>query len=289
MSKRAVLRFSKSPEGTLRSIVMLLVLAGALALAACGDPAAPRSGRAIGLYTSLPIVWSESGDIRELLASERPQHWALAALSSAGPVIPLDSLADGDGSLPLPRDALLVLAQPRPLGPQENVALDRWVREGGRVLLFADPMLTAPTAYALGDPRRPQDTVLLSPILTRWGLRLEFDEVQPSGEHMVETTLGAIPVNFTGRFRVLGNFGESGEKRGREASTGKSGIKGKVGDAPGICQLEAEGLIARCRVEKGRVLAVSDASILEEGDDPDMLAQRRKALAALIARAESGD
>lgn len=287
MSKRAALRFSNSTVGTLRSLVT--ILAGALALAACGDSVAPRSGRPIGLYTSLPIVWGESGDIRELLASERPRHWALAALSSAGPVIPLDALADGTGSLPLPRDALLVLAQPRPLGPQENVALDHWVRAGGRVLLFADPMLTAPTGYALGDPRRPQDTVLLSPILSRWGLRLEFDEMQPSGERRVETALGAIPANLPGRFRVPGNFGENGEKQGREPFTGNSGIKGKAGDAPGTCMLEAEGLIARCRVEKGRVLAVSDASILEDSDDPDKLTHRRKALAALIARTESGD
>ncbi len=287
MPKRAALPFSK-PRAA-------LLLASVLTLAGCGDSQpSPLPGREIGLYTSLPIVWGESGDIRELLEKERPRHWALAVLSSAGTLHPLDTVTDR-----LPRDALLVLAQPRPLSPQENVALDRWVREGGRVLLFADPLLTAPTRYALGDPRRPQDTVLLSPILARWGLRLEFDEAQPAGEHLVETAFGPLPVNLAGRFRLLGNSGESASSPGfsgkhgtdgdRGADPGKSGIMGTSGDGPGRCRLEAEGILARCAVEKGQIFAISDAAVLEESDDPASLAQRRKVFSALIGWAENGD
>ncbi|MBO9724528.1 MAG: ABC transporter [Novosphingobium sp.] len=287
MPKRAALPFSK-----LRAA---LLLASALTLAGCGDSQpSSSSGREIGLYTSLPIVWGESGDIRELLEKERPRHWALAVLSSAGTLHPLDTVTDR-----LPRDALLVLAQPRPLSPQENVALDRWVREGGRVLLFADPLLTAPTRYALGDPRRPQDTVLLSPILARWGLRLEFDEAQPAGEHLVETALGPLPVNLAGRFRLLGNSGESASSPGfsgkhgtvgdHGVDPGKSGIMGTSGDAPGRCHLEAEGVLARCSVEKGRVFAVSDAAVLEKSDDPASIALRRNIFSTLIGWAETGD
>lgn len=277
MPKRAALPFSK-----LRAA---LLLASALTLAGCGDsqPSANRN-REIGLYTSLPIVWGESGDIRELLERERPRHWALAVLSSAGRLHPLDTVTDG-----LPRDALLVLAQPRPLSPQENVALDRWVRAGGRVLLFADPLLTAPTRYALGDPRRPQDTVLLSPILARWGLRLEFDEAQPAGERLVETALGRIPVNLAGRFRLSGFSGKLGTDGDRTGDPGKSGVVGTGGDQLGRCYLEAEGLLARCAVEKGRIFAISDVAMLEESDDPAALALRRKVLSALIGWAETGD
>ncbi|GFE73594.1 GldG family protein [Novosphingobium sp. TCA1] len=206
-------------------------------------------------------------------------------LSSHGTLKPLDTLVDAAGRLALPRDALLVLAQPRPLSPQENVVLDRWVREGGRVLLFADPALTMPSRFALGDPRRPQDTVLLSPILARWGMGLEFDEAAPPGERLVDTERGPLPVNLPGRFRLAGNFGESPSAR----PTGKSGIAGKAGDAPGTCTLSAEGLLARCRVEKGRIFAVSDAALLEEVPDPAALARRREALGALIDWAESGD
>lgn len=278
---------------------VLTLLASALALGACGESGAPRSGRTIGLYTSLPIVWGESGDIRELLAAERPQHWALAVLSSAGRPTALDTLVDEAGNLPLPHDGLLVLAQPRPLTPQENVALDRWVREGGRVLLFADPMLTAPSRYALGDPRRPQDTVLLSPILARWGLRLEFDEDQPTGERLVATDFGLLPAVLAGRFRVLENSGESALLR---SASGKSGTEGEndpiagkhgtmetIGDASSACRLFADGIIARCAAGKGRILAVSDAALFEEGEDQALLDTRRTTLAALIAQAESGD
>lgn len=277
----------------------LALLASALALAACGESGVPRSAPTIGLYTSLPIVWGESGDIRELLADERPQHWALAALTSAGTLTPLDTLADASGNLPLPRDGLLVLAQPRPLTPQENVALDRWVREGGSVLLFADPMLTAPSRYALGDPRRPQDTVLLSPILARWGLRLEFDDAQPADERLVATDFGAIPVALAGRFRFSGNSGEgallpgtsgkNGPDRHGGPVTGKTGIMGKDGDVASPCHLIADGIVAQCVSGKGRILAISDAALFEESEDRASLDIRRKTLASLTAQALSGD
>ena len=43
------------------------------------------------------------------------------------------------------------LAQPA----EDLVALDDWVRGGGRVLLLADPMLEWPSKRPLGDPLRP--------------------------------------------------------------------------------------------------------------------------------------
>ena len=73
-----------------------------------------------------------------------------------------------------------MMIQPRPLSPQENVALDNWVAAGGRLLLFADPALTEDSAFAIGDRRRPQDVVLLSPILARWGLELELTRTSRS-------------------------------------------------------------------------------------------------------------
>ena len=134
--------------------------------------------------------------------------------------------------------SLLVMAQPRPLSPQENVALDRWVRGGGHLLLFADPMLTADSLFALGDRRRPQDVVLLSPILTRWGLELTFDEDQPAGEQLADWEGTNLPVNLPGKF-VL-----QGKSR--------------------MCRLLADGLAARCTIGKGRVLALADAALLED-------------------------
>ncbi|WP_454797637.1 Gldg family protein [Novosphingobium lindaniclasticum] len=262
---------------------VLTLLAGVLALASCGDSRPPRADREVGLYTSLPILWAESDDIRDLLAADRPQHWAGPVLSDAGKLVPLDTLADANGVLPLPHDGLLVLAQPRPFSPQENVALDRWVRDGGRVLLFADPMLTMPSRHALGDPRRPQDMAMLSPILAHWGLRMEFDEGQPAGERMAASFVGEFPVNLAGRFRSSGNSGD------RLPESGKHGKDGKPGDARDACRIESEGLIARCKIGHGRVFAVSDAALFEESPDVGRQAICRKVLAAMILGAESGD
>ena len=73
----------------------------------------------------------------------------------------------------------LLLAQPRALSGPENVALDAWVRGGGHLLLFADPMMTGESRFGIGDRQRPQDVILLSPILNRWCRDPQFDQNQP--------------------------------------------------------------------------------------------------------------
>ena len=192
----------------------------------------------IGLFTTLPIVWPEANDIKDLLRSDAPPHWALAVLQQRGPVRPLDSLLPQPDAPVLQGVALLVMAQPRPLSPQENVALDGWVRKGGHLLLFADPMLTEDSAFGIGDRRRPQDIVLLSPILARWGLRLEFDDGAPIGERIIEMPGGALPVNLPGELAVV--------------------------DLRGGCRAFAAGAGARCRIGKGQVLVIADAALLEQ-------------------------
>lgn len=222
-----------------------------LALAACGNTGeAPQPGTTIGLSTSLPLIWGEGGDIRGQLADSAPRHWALAVLERHGKVVPLDTLAGPQG-LGLPPDGLLVLAQPRPLSPEENVALDAWVRDGGRLLLFADPMLTAESAYAIGDPRRPETIAMLSPILRHWGLEPEFDDAQPPGERTLTPFGISLPVDLPGRFRTL---------------------------AAAPCRLQADGFAAECDIGKGRVIVLADAAVFD-GDD----AGRSKALAALLS------
>ena len=60
------------------------------------------------------------------------------------------------------------MAQPLAQAPENLVALDDWVRGGGRVLLLADPMLEWPSKRPLGDPLRPPpmfaDTGLARPL-----------------------------------------------------------------------------------------------------------------------------
>ncbi len=236
-----------------------LLLSGALALAACGGGEARQATDAtrpvIGLSTSLPIVWPESDDIAGMLQDDAPPHWALSVLREVGEVRPLDSLAAPGGALPLPSDAVLVMAQPWPLSPQENVALDDWVRGGGRVLLFADPMLTFESRFALGDRRRPQDVAMLSPILTRWGLELRFDEDQPEGGRVIVDGALAIPVRLSGTFAVREN--------------------------PGQCVLGGEGLVAQCRIGRGQIVAIADAALLGNRAEEEQ-GLRRAALHKLL-------
>lgn len=193
--------------------------------------AAPEPVGDVGLFTSLPILWGEYGDLSELLTPKGEAHWAVGVLARRGALRPLDRLA------PLPPGlGVVVMAQPRPLAPDENVALDQWVRAGGRVLLFADPMLTQHSQFAIGDRRRPEDTVLLSPILTRWGLQLHFDDTQPAGEQEVELFGEVIRVNLAGRF---------------VPAQGAS-----------HCRVYAEGLAARCEIGAGAIVAIADAALL---------------------------
>jgi hypothetical protein len=195
----------------------------------------PLPQRPIGLFTSLPILWNESDSPADLLRSDQPPHWARAVIAERGQIVPLDQLTALDAKL-----TRLILAQPRALSPDENVALDSWVRGGGRLILFADPALTAHSRFAVGDPRRPQDLVMLSPILAHWGLGLTFTEDQPPGLRAVAVPAGQLPVDLPGSWQL----------------------------APGsTCQLAGAGIVATCRIGKGRVLALADAALL----DPELV------------------
>jgi hypothetical protein len=80
---------------------------------------------ALMLFTSLPILWNETPDLAAMLRADAPPHWARRALEARYTLVARDTL------LAPPLDArFLLLAQPRPLAPQENVALDDWVRAG---------------------------------------------------------------------------------------------------------------------------------------------------------------
>ena len=225
-------------------------LAAALVWQGSVRHASPRE--AVGLFTTLPILWAESGDVGDLVSSRAEPHWARNVIEKAGPIVPLDDLAQPGRLAPLHR---IVMAQPRPLSPSENVALDHWVRGGGRLLLFADPMVTGDSAFALGDPRRPPTTVLLSPILGRWGLELRYDERQPFGQHTGKALGIAVPVNLAGSFAL----------------------------GPGsTCVLSDGGLAADCPIGKGRVLVLADAALLQQDGAS---AERVEALGKLLETA----
>ena len=245
-----------------RWIVLALALGSAVLALGTGWVQAQRHGappeaerQPLGLFTSLPLLWGEAPGVAELLATPPPPHWAKSFLERDYRLIALDTL-----HLPTGMRFLLV-AQPRVFSPDENVALDQFVRSGGHLLLFADPMLTWDSAFAIGDRRRPQDTVLLSPILTRWGLELQFDESQPSGAREI----AGIPVNLPGMLALLP------KQPGPSLAT--------------TCRIEAGGLLAKCRIGRGSALIVADAAVLE----PDGQPQQITALNDLIRQAFTPD
>lgn len=235
-----------------------LALALALAAASTGcraapDPAPRSAAPRLGLMTTLPLYWAEADGVGELLRAPEAPSWVRGALETRFVLDPLDTLED-TALAGLDR---LMLAQPRALTPGENVALDAWVRRGGRLVLLADPMLTRHSRFAIGDRRRPQDVVLLSPILTHWGLALAFDPEQPETERMVDVAGMSLPVAVAGTLSVMPG---------------------------GACEIAGEGVLARCRIGKGHVTVLADAAILDEAE-PGAAEQRRAALLTLVQTA----
>ncbi|RIV83182.1 ABC transporter [Aurantiacibacter xanthus] len=242
----------RCPLALLRSS-LALALGAALALSA---PLAAEEREAalpqLALMGTVPIYWGESATFDELLAGEAELHWARTSLELDYRLVPLDYLSPEA----LAGQQFLLLAQPRGLTADENVALDNWVRAGGRLLLFADPQMTGESRFALGDRRRPQDTALLSPILAHWGLELRFDPAQDANWQMREFAGSPVPTRLSGTFATLG-------------------------DAP-TCTLSAADLVAQCSLGGGFALILADAALLDLADPAP---ESAPALSALLTRA----
>lgn len=209
-------------------VLLLCMLAGVEQGA--GVPAADRRAEdgarpVAGVLTGLPLFWDEG--------EAAPARQALRGVMRHE-LKPLDAL---EGGMLRPFARLLV-AQPRALPPSGLVALDDWVRGGGKALILADPLLLWPTELPLGDARRPPATSLLDPLLTHWGLRLE--PVAQGDEGLSRRLLpggAALLLAGASRFSLL----------------------------PGArCALEAGGLMARCRLGKGEARLVADADWIDD-------------------------
>lgn len=192
------------------------------------DPASEGAGRPgrIGLMSALPLFWAEG--------ATPGKGSARAPLIDLLPARPVDHI---DAASLRGVDAL-VLAQPRLLQPAELVAFDDWVRRGGRAVIFADPLLVWPSELPLGDPRRAPLTSLLDPLLTHWGLILA-----PAAQGA-----GGVDRRMLSTGHILMLAGAS-----RFLPAGKT-----------ACVLEDNGLMALCRIGKGRVRLVADADLLDE-------------------------
>ena len=235
---------SARPGRAVLALGAVLLGCAACSASADTDPAVEQVGEQmaqprLGLMSTLPIYWNEAVEFSDLLNQDQSANWVRAVLERDYAIEPLDVLTR-ETLAPLDR---LILAQPRALSPEENVALDDWVRDGGRVIVFADPMLPRHSEYRLGDPRRPHDVALLSPLLARWGLELERETRQGDDERMVDAFGISIPVRIAGTFAARDEGGD------------------------GECTRSDNRLMARCMIGEGRALLIADAAILDEDDD----------------------
>lgn len=212
-------------------LISTLLLLGAL-IAYRTQPADNGPKPALGLMSTLPLQWSEGG-IEADLSDDAQPHPAFARLSRNYDVQPLDNLNE------VAKQPLLLLAQPRAFSPIELVQLDRWVRKGGRLLILADPALQWGSLYPLGDKRRPLFTSMLSPLFEHWGVELVLPIVD--AEPMAIRKIGdlSIRTQTPGEWLKIARI-DSGE-----------------------CAISQQGLLADCRIGKGRAILVADADLLD--------------------------
>jgi ABC-type uncharacterized transport system len=226
-----------------------------LFLSACQNQSAEQSQKpAIGVMTALPLFWGE-GDAKLIVQGSDQRAVILKRLGEDRKVLPVDTLS----KVSLEKISLLILAQPRLLSGEEIIQLDDWTRRGGKLILFADPILSWPSQLPLGDARRAPLNSLLDPLFNHWGLSLS----------------AKLPV--TGAIEKQMIFG-------RVAALVTSGIW-RNGNAR--CTLAAEGIIAECVFGQGKAILVADTDILNQLLWAESGIANDRAIMGLIERIES--
>lgn len=248
----------------------LALVASALVLAGCspGGPTAadPPERPRLGLMSSLPLLYPLGADIAAIASGSAGVPWQRAALERAYTLEPLDTLSpipglgpDAPETDPLAGLTRIAIIQPRGLSPADNVALDGWVRAGGRLLMVLDPALTGDYDLPLGDPRRPVDSALIPPVVGRWGLAVRFDEAQEPAVAERALAKAVLPLALAGEVTI-------------------------TDPAAAACTLLAGGAAARCRVGEGTVTLVADAALFEH---PELGGEGAARLIAVLAEAFS--
>lgn len=234
LAAEALLRW-RSPRRVLCAMTLLIVaalwFAGSHALLArlYRPPAAPP-GASVTMMTSLPLRWTGGGDLAAMIAGGLAEDPALLRLQAAGRVDLVDSLADMD----LPPDGTLLLAHPRALPPADLVAVDRFVRGGGRAVILADALSGWPVPHPLGDPRNPPLTSLLTPLFDHWGVTLAAADAAEEAPIVVDVGAMRLRLFSAGRFERL----------------------------PPGCRSWGRGRVAHCPVGRGDAWLVGDADLL---------------------------
>lgn len=217
--RRAPRRFVFAALFVLAVVAILAVARGRLEPGRLGPrPEAQRPP--LLLLTSLPLMFNEDFT---LSGGGSP---ALARLQTRYSVIPVSVTSSAE----LSKARLLMMAQPQAQTPENLVALDGWVRGGGRVLLFADPMLEWPSKRPLGDMLRPPAVFADTGLLAHWGLRLDPpDRRGPAARELGE----------------------------------RSVLTMSPGSLSGQCAVSSDAFVARCEIGKGKATVIADADLLD--------------------------
>lgn len=193
-------------------------------VAGCRNDLAPAQAGAlpeVALLTSLPIAFSQD------FALDAPKHPLMMRLEQEYRV----RLVDGPEQLQ--PGGLLLAVQPQALTAERLVALDRWVRAGGRMLLLADPRFVWDSGRPLGERSRPPFAYQDTGLLAHWGLALSVGQDGPA-------------------VRQLG---------GAEVLTGSPGALSA--QPRSSCEVSRDELVARCRIGQGTAVVVADADLVQ--------------------------
>jgi hypothetical protein len=186
-------------------------------------PPRPETERpALLLLTSLPLIFDEGFSLN----GGSP---AVKRLDTRYRVLPISVTDPGE----LAKGRLLLMAHPLAQPAEDLVALDDWVRRGGRVLLLADPMLEWPSKRPLGDLLRPPPMFMDTGLLAHWGLRLD------------------APDRRGPAMRKLGGFDVLTVSPGRLS---------------GSCNISPDALVADCKIGRGEATVVADADFLNSAE-----------------------
>lgn len=175
----------------------------------------------LALLTSLPILFSEEFSLD---TPSSPLRKRLEADYQLHPI----GVADAQS---LKGQHLLFMAHARAQPATALADLDRWVRDGGHLLVLTDPLLSWHSERPLGDSLRPPVSFADTALLAHWGLTL------------------AGPVSMGGAESSIDGHKIVSFSPGALATTGN-------------CVVTDGGFVARCAIGKGRVTLIADADWL---------------------------
>ncbi len=193
----------------------------------------PEQRPRVAWITSLPIGNLRSTSLEpdesqyERDSVEDPIALFLSRTTRDSRLVMIDAAALADADV-------LLLAHPPALDPAQLVAIDDWVRGGGRAVVLADGLSSWSPGWPLGDPRNAPVTSLLGPLLAHWGLELAAPDGLAESRIILRDSGQRLELLSAGRFR----------------------------NRDSRCEVRAQGLIAECRIGRGYALLVADADLL---------------------------